>query len=179
MTRTASPTLACVLLLIAFLLLFAPRVSAHHGGTGTDPRCDPNFVVEPGVDLTAICGAPQATAARGDLDAGSNALLPLIGAALVTGTALALVALVATRFGGKPRGGARRPVAKAWWVCPACHSMNAAGRTTCYGCDAAAPAAVTTRAPSAPATPASAADRPAPAAPTRAGDPQPLGRSSG
>ncbi len=83
-------------------------------------------------------------AVRSEINA--DPLMPYAVGALVTGIALAVVGVVAMRLVGR-RAGARlapeRP--DAWWVCPACQSVNAEGRPACYACHASrgAPAAGT------------------------------------
>jgi hypothetical protein len=177
MTRTASPTIACLLLVVAFLLLFARPASAHHGAGAVDPRCAPGFPAEAGVDLSAICAEQASIGTQGDLDPGATKLMPFIGAMLVTGIALAVVAVVALRY-RKPRARPSRPTAKAWWVCTSCHSMNGGDRATCYGCQAAAPSAVAiAHASATQGEPSDAVAPPAPA-PAPALD-QPVGRPAG
>jgi hypothetical protein len=173
MTRIAGRPLADALGIAALLsLLVAPTALAHHGAGAVDPRCVSGYPAESGVDLTVFCADQVPVTSPGDLDPGAAKLVPFIGAALVTGIALAVVAVIAMRY----RKPAARPRAtrKAWWVCPACHSMNAGDRVTCYACHAAAPAMIF-----APTTAAPASVTPAPdPAPAPALD-QPVGRPAG
>lgn len=173
MTRTASPTLACLLLVLAFLLLFARPASAHRGVGAADPRCAPGYPVEPGVDLSALCAEQVPVGTSGDLDPGASRLLPFIGAGVVTGIALAVVAVIAMRV-RKPAPRTSKPTAKTWWVCPACHSMNAADRTACYSCQTAAPSVASRAMPTARSSSEPVATAPAP--PTLD---QPVGRPAG
>ena len=177
MTRHLGSRIVRALLAVACLLpVGAPAVQGHHGAGATDPRCLPGAPAEPGVDLTALCAEQLPQAASDQLDPGSTRLIPFIGAALVTGIALSVVAVIAMRY--------RRPVRparmtrKAWWVCPSCHSMNAGDRLICYGCQAPAPSAVVTghAAPASPAAAAPPSDADPVAAPALD---QPVGRPAG
>ncbi len=70
-------------------------------------------------------------------DVNAEPLLPYVVGLLVTGVALALVGVVATRLLGRTPGRRTSPGRPdAWWVCPACQATNAEGRPACYACHA-------------------------------------------
>jgi len=74
---------------------------------------------------------------QSEAEINSDPLMPYAAGALVTGIALAVVGVVAMRLVGRKAGlrlAPERP--DAWWVCPACQSVNAEGRPACYACHA-------------------------------------------
>jgi uncharacterized paraquat-inducible protein A len=84
---------------------------------------------------------------QSEADINSDPLMPYAIGALVTGIALAVVGVAAMRVLGRQAGKRLEPERPdAWWVCPACQSINAEGRPACYACHAS-------RAGSAPVTP--------------------------
>lgn len=144
-----------VLAAIAVLAGLASPVLGHGPAHATDdPRCaDWTAGNAPaGLDLTAVCIAHQVVGAYAAPGTDRDPLLPYVGAALVAGMGLALVGVLALRFGTRPV--ARRlesRVPASWWVCEACHSVNADDRDACYACRRPAPApAAAARMPTAP-----------------------------
>ena len=141
---------------LAILACLASPVLAHGPAhAAEDPRCtDWAEGNEPsGLDLTAMCIAHEVVGTYTAAGTDSDPLLPYVGAALVAGMGLAFVGVLALRFGTRPV--ARRLESRlpdSWWVCPACHSVNADGREACYACRQPAPAPAAARMPTAGST---------------------------
>jgi len=141
--RRLLPLLAAAWLALAL----APAVLAD------DPRCADweQHGAPPGIDMKALCTANQIIdtyTGRTRVDVTDEPLLPYAGAALVTGLALAVVGVLATRFVGAKAGRRLAPeIPDDWWTCSACQSVNAVGRPVCYACHQARPTSPAGEAP--------------------------------
>lgn len=130
-----------VLVAAAWLVLaLAPAVLADE--PDRDPRCADweQHGAPAGIDLRLVCTAGQVIGAytgQSEAEINGDPLMPYAVGALVTGVALAAVGVVAMRLVGRQAGkrlASEQP--DAWWVCPACQSVNADGRPACYACHA-------------------------------------------
>jgi hypothetical protein len=126
---------------VAWLVLaLAPAVLADD--PARDPRCADweQHGAPAGIDMRLVCAANEVIGAyTGQSEAEINAdpLMPYVMGALVTGTALAVVGVIAMKVLGRQTGQRLAPERPdAWWVCPACQSINAEGRPACYACHA-------------------------------------------
>lgn len=131
---------------LAILAGFAAPVLAHHPAeAGADPRCADWAAgnAPEGLDLAAVCIAREVVGTYTDPGTGRDPLLPYVGAALVAGMGLALVGVLALRFGGRQVARRLEPrLPEAWWACSSCRSLNARSRTSCYACHTDASAAM-------------------------------------
>jgi hypothetical protein len=128
--------------------------------TARPPTCAERFPAEgpAGVDLRLGCivsevvglWRPGQAAAPPTLSAYAIALGVLVAATIGLG-------LVATRVLARRAGARLAPtIPEAWWVCPACHSINGLAASRCYNCgapqvaDATAAPMLTSHVPSTP-----------------------------
>ncbi|MEW6223037.1 MAG: hypothetical protein AB1627_00260 [Chloroflexota bacterium] len=133
---------------VAWLVLaLAPAVLADD--SGRDPRCADweQHGAPAGIDLRLVCTANEVIGTytgQSEDEINADPLMPYVVGALVTGIALAVVGVVAMKMLGRQAGKRLEPERPdAWWVCPACHSINAEGRPACYACHASRPASTT------------------------------------
>ena len=141
-------SIAAVFLLVA--ILTAPAVALATDPTSAPvvgaPTCAERFPAEgpAGVDLRLGCIVSELVGLYSPGQASapptiSTYALVLIGIALAGG----VLALAGTRLLARRAGQALAPVMPdAWWQCPACRSVNAAGATRCYSCGSPRPADV-------------------------------------
>jgi hypothetical protein len=142
-----SGVLSFVVLVVAFAVpLISPvRVAAADPASSPSPiaathppTCADRFPADgpAGVDLRLGCVVRELIGYFGGLGPSDEPqrltgyLLPIVS------VTLALVALLAAARTLHRRAGRRIAPAMpvAWWSCPACRSLNAAGRATCYRC---------------------------------------------
>lgn len=141
MRRVIGPSLLAALAILAVL----PTAVLAHGPdhAAEDPRCADWAAGNgpAGLDLTAVCIANEVVGTYTAPGTDRDPLLPYVGAALVAGMGLAFVGVLALRFATRPVARRLEPrLPDTWWVCEACHSVNAEGREACYACGRPAPA---------------------------------------
>ena len=111
------------------------------GAPGVSPAsCDERYpeAGPAGVDLRLGCIVSQVV---GLYTAGQSEPPPTLSAYVVGLLAISLAAVVVAALAVRlVRGAAGRRLAPAvpgaWWQCPACRSVNAAGASRCYSCGA-------------------------------------------
>jgi hypothetical protein len=137
--------LAAVLLVAGFLAAPVGALAAEPSAPPVPrpPTCAERFPEEgpAGVDLRLGCIVSEIV---GVYAPGQASAPPTIStyAIVLLGIALGVAALagLATRLLARRAGRALAPVTPdAWWQCPRCRSVNAAGAGRCYSCGAARP----------------------------------------
>jgi hypothetical protein len=127
----------------AVLLLLAGSASVLAEDPAGDPRCadwEQNGAPA-GIDMRLVCTATEVIGTYTGTEGSHRDLLPLAGVAVASGVALAVVAWAVVMQLTRRAGRRLAPAAPAsWWMCPRCHSLNAAGTPACYACRDAAPA---------------------------------------
>lgn len=145
--RSAVRVLATASLIAALLIVTtvpataAADPSPSPAAVSGSPTCLDRFPADGpgGVDLLLGCVVNEVTRAYTGAGAGTSADPPRLSAyaipiAIIVAAAAALTLLLVRVL----RQGAGRRLAPAmpaaWWSCPACRSLNAAGRRACYRC---------------------------------------------
>ena len=121
--------------------LAGPIAAADPSPTPRPPTCAEQYPGEgpAGVDLRLGCIARELVGLyTGEEPSGqatrlSAYLAPIIGVAVAVAVAIGLLQLARRRAGRR----LAPATPAAWWLCPVCRSVNAAGRPACYSCGAA------------------------------------------
>jgi len=153
LTRRIASLLAAAALVSASLA--APAFAADPSPTPRPLTCAEQYPGEgpAGVDLQLGClvreliGHYTGEEPSGQAPRLSAYLAPIVGVAISVAFAIGLLQLARRRAGRR----LAPATPAAWWLCPTCRSVNAAGKATCYTCGAA-------RTPDAPIVPT--AERP-------------------
>lgn len=141
-------SIPAALLLLAALWAPTAALAADPGAAPTahPPSCAERYP-EPGpagVDLRLGCIVSELV---GLYTPGQAAAPPTIStyalALIALAVGIAVLSIAVARLLARRAGRALAPVTPdAWWQCPTCRSVNAAGASRCYSCGAARPAEI-------------------------------------
>jgi hypothetical protein len=138
-TVVLAPLVLLVLLLAAPLAIGAEPPATPHAPTCAERFPDPGPA---GVDLRLGCIVSEVVGLWRPGQASQPPTLSAYAIAIgILVAALVGLGLVATRLVAR-RAGTRLAATTpdAWWICPACHSINGLNATRCYNCSAPRPA---------------------------------------
>lgn len=132
--------LAGMLVFAAWLALAGPVVAADPSGPPPTPTCRERYATPGpgGVDLGLACTANELVEAftgLGNPSRTPTAVMVTTVGAVVAGLLVVYVVLRLLRRGAGRRLASVTPA--AWWVCPACRSLNAPTAAACYACSTA------------------------------------------
>lgn len=146
-----------MLALVGMLTLAGPVAAADPSVPPPTPTCRERYATPGpgGVDLGLACTANELVGAftgLGDPSRTPTAVMVTTVGVLVAGLLVVFVVWRLLRRGAGRRLASITPA--AWWVCPACRSLNAPTAAVCYACSTPwTPAAAVSTAPDASAAP--------------------------
>ncbi|TAK00641.1 MAG: hypothetical protein EPO36_07935 [Chloroflexota bacterium] len=116
----------------------SPEPSATTSPTARPPTCAERYPAEGpgGVDLQLGCLVNELVSYAGGLGPSDQPqrLTAYLAPIAAVAAGLAVLLLVARQLNRRAARRVAPATPVAWWSCPACRSLNAAGRDTCYRC---------------------------------------------